>query len=79
MTEKITKFIATELLNKPDEIINAQEDLLGSNLIDSMGLMRMIAFIEEEYSIKIPAEDMIIEHFMNVDYISKYVTSKLNS
>jgi len=79
MKAKIIQYITTELLNNSEEVINDQDDLLGGGIIDSMGLMRMIAFIEEEFEIKIPAEDMIIENFMNVAFISKYVTSRLNS
>jgi len=76
MNDTISTYIEKELIGKPDFKLEAQEDLLGSNLVDSMGLMRLIAFIEKEFDIKVPPTDMVIENFMNVEAIENYITTK---
>lgn len=53
--------------------ISEDDDLLGDELIDSMGIMRLVSFIEKEYSVTIPPEDVRIENFMNVKAIARYV------
>jgi len=73
MTDIIIQYIKKEILNDPDTTLTAQDDLLGSGLVDSMGFVRIIAFLEEEYDITIPPTDMVIEHFMNIEAMSNYV------
>ncbi len=76
MNTTISTYIEKELVGKPDFKLDAQEDLLGSGLVDSMGLMRLIAFIEKEFDIKVPPTDMVIENFANVEAISNYVANR---
>ena len=72
----IIKYIQENLLNGKDEIeLSPEDDLLGSGLLDSMGVMRLVGFIEETFNKKIPAEDIVIENFMDVQAIIKYVES----
>lgn len=76
MTKTITQYIKNEILNDPNATLTAQDDLLGSGLVDSMGFVRIIAFIEEEYDITIPPTDMVIEYFMNIEAMANYVVSR---
>jgi len=76
MTETIIQYIKNEILNDPNTALTAQDDLLGDGLVDSMGFVRIIAFLEEEYDITIPPTDMVIEYFMNIEAMSNYVASR---
>lgn len=77
MKDKIITYIETELLSGQENVnLTADEDLLTTGLIDSLGIMRLIAYLEEEFKITIPAEDMTIEYFMTVDDMSNYVTAR---
>jgi len=76
MTDTIIKYIKCEILNDPNTALTAQDDLLGDGLVDSMGFVRIIAFLEEEYDITIPPTDMVIEYFMNIEAMSNYVASR---
>ena len=76
MTETIITYVKNEILNDPNTTLTAQDDLLGGGLVDSMGFVRIIAFLEEEYDITIPPTDMVIEHFMNIDAMSNYVAGR---
>ena len=70
----IIKYIQNNLLTGKGEIeLSPEDDLLGSGLIDSMGVMRLVGFVEETFKIKIPPEDIIIENFMDVKAITNYV------
>ncbi len=76
MTNTIIQYIKNEILNNPNTTLTAQDDLLGGGLVDSMGFVRIIAFLEEEYDITIPPTDMVIDHFMNIEAMSNYVTGR---
>ncbi len=59
-----------------DQEIDVDEDLLGSGILDSLGMMKMIFFIENEFNVSVPPEDMVIENFMTIDHICNYLSGK---
>jgi len=74
MSNEIIQYIETELLNSRGEIkITADEDLLTSGLLQSLSIMKLIHFIENKYNVKIPPEDMVIEHFISVEAMEEYL------
>ena len=77
MSNSIINYITQELVGEElDDELGTSEDLLGSGLIDSLGMMKLVVFIENEFNVKIPPEDMIIENFMTVDHIMNYLENK---
>lgn len=76
MDNRIATYIKTELTNEPVDRIEPEEDLLGSGLVDSLGMMRLIGFIEKEFGIRVGPEDMTVEHFGTLQNIESYLKSK---
>ncbi len=72
--ELIREFIADELIvDDLDAGIGNDEDLLTSGLVDSLGVMRLVGFIQDEFSIDVPPEDVTIENFLSLSKISNYI------
>ncbi len=77
MKSELLEFITTEILGGQAGIeLQAEDDLLTSEIIDSMGVMRMIVFIEEKSNLKIPPEDITLENFITVDSICRYLSQR---
>ena len=77
MEKTLLEYVQQKLLGKHTDIkLQPDDDLLGSGLVDSMGIMNLIAFIEERYEIPIPPEDMVIENFMNIEAITEYLKNR---
>ena len=76
METRILQYIKTELLADEQMDLTADDDLLGSSLISSMAVFRLISFLEETFSVRIPPEEMTIEHFMTVNAMAAYVRSR---
>ena len=77
MNEIIINYIREHLLGGRDQVpLAAKDDLLGNGLIDSMGMMSLIAFVESRFEIKVPPQDMTIENFMTVEAISSYLNRR---
>jgi len=72
MRERLARYIATDLLNQVDLVIGDDEDLLASGLLDSLSVMSLIHFIEQELAIDVPAEDVTIENFVSLRAIDAY-------
>ncbi len=76
MNELIIKYITQNLHGgNTDLAISSEDDLLGSGLVESMGMMKIIQFIEEEFTIKVAPQDMTIENFMTVGDMVNYIES----
>ncbi|MEW6179823.1 MAG: acyl carrier protein [Chloroflexota bacterium] len=73
----IHKFILDELAKGRKKNISEDEDLLGEGIIDSLGILQLVAFIEEKFNYTVPDEDVVIENFMSVNAISNYLDQKL--
>lgn len=52
--------------------------LLGSGLIDSTGVLELVAFLEERYAIKVEDEEVIPQNLDSVNNLTAYVARKLN-
>jgi len=78
MNERIIQYIQEQLLGgDSEEDISVEDDLLNSGLLDSLGIVRLIAFIEGEYGIKVPPQDMVIDNFVSVEAMVNYISNKL--
>ncbi|MGH1365055.1 MAG: acyl carrier protein [Calditrichia bacterium] len=72
---KLQEFINKELLSGSFEV-ETDESLLADGMVDSLGMLRLVTFIEETYETRIPPEDLIIENFHTIDVIAGYLTLK---
>jgi acyl carrier protein len=59
------------------EPVTAQTGLLASGLIDSMGLVGLIQFIESEFDLQIPDADLNPELFETPASVAEYVARRL--
>jgi len=70
----ILDYVSAELLVDPELGLEEDEELLATGRIDSMSVMRLVAFINDEFSITIPNEDLVVENFKSVEAIDTYLS-----
>jgi acyl carrier protein len=74
MDKIILNYITDELTHETlEDGLEVDDDLLGGGILDSLGMMKLILFIENEFDVKVPPEDMVIENFMTVEHITSYL------
>lgn len=76
MREQLARYIAVDLLNQHDRVIDEDEDLLASGLLDSLSMMSLIQHIEQDLQIDVPAEDVTIENFQSLRAIDAYLDGR---
>lgn len=73
--EAIIKFVTRELLNSSLEV-EADDNLLSDGMVDSMGMLRLVSYIEELMQLTIPHEDLVIENFRTIKAIVEYLEQR---
>jgi acyl carrier protein len=73
--ETILEFIREEADLEEDEV-SADTSLFRDQLLDSMNLTALIAFLEETFSIKVKPMDIVFENLDSVDHMLAYVARK---
>ncbi len=72
--EALKKFIQENLVRDSKDIeIDENESLIERGVIDSMGLLSLITFIEGYTGIRVPDEEVLLENFMTISTIQQTV------
>ena len=72
----LIQFIQDEFVRRRGGEIREDEDLLSSGLIDSLGILTLVSFMEEQFSIEIPSEDVVYENFHSIESMSLYLANR---
>ena len=73
--DDIRKLIQVEILNEPDFSIADDQDLLLSEILNSLSVTLLIARLEDECKVQIPPEDVTLENFSSLQNIEAYLRS----
>lgn len=77
MEEVINDYISRELVQDPSLLpLKNTTPLLETGILDSLGLLRLVIFIQERFGIVVDDVDLVPEHFGSVDEISGYVRAR---
>jgi acyl carrier protein len=71
------KYIADEVATaRPETVPGVDVHLIEAGLVDSLGLFKVIAFIEDRLGAKIDPEDIVLENFATLGAIATLVHRK---
>ena len=77
--QQVVDFITTNFLFGVDNRdLSDTNSLLESGVIDSTGILELVAFIEETYGITVQDEEIVPENLDSVANIVSYLARKLN-
>lgn len=72
----LKEYIREELMNGSNGELDDSENLLAAGIIDSLGILRLVSFVEEKFGIEVPDEDVTIDNFQSVQSMSDYVAAQ---
>ena len=74
----IKQFIHTEIVYEQGNIrLEDTTQLLDEGIIDSLGIMKLLAFLEKTFSIRMNEDELIPENFGSIEIISFLVEKKI--
>ena len=56
--------------------VGLDDSLLNSGIIDSLGTLEIVQYIESEFQVVVTDEEMLADHFETINAIAKFVDSK---
>lgn len=69
----LKSFIQNELAVGRGKELQPEDDLFTSGILDSLGILQLVLFIEEQFSVQVPDEDVVFENFHSLNAISEYL------
>lgn len=78
MRDKIRKFIIENFLfGQDDGGLTDNDSFLEKGIIDSTGVLELVAFVEETFGIKVEDNELVPENLDSVNNLITFVDNKL--
>ncbi len=72
----IRNFIIENFLFEEDENLKAETSFLENGILDSTGVLELIAFLEEKYEIEVEDDELIPQNLDSIINVTQYVRKK---
>ena len=78
--EDLEKVLLTEIAVDLDKkSLAPDEDLLELGIIDSLGIMKLIVFMEGTFGVEVAEEEIVPENFQTLNLIAEFVEKKMQN
>jgi acyl carrier protein len=78
ISSRIRQFIINHFPRAQQRSIIDDDSLLGSGIVDSLGVLDLVAFVEGEFGITIDAEELLPENFQSIASLTLFTKTKLD-
>ena len=77
--DKIRDFIVKNLYFVEDQSLGDDVSFLSEGVIDSVGAMELVAYVEAEFGIKVEMSEVVVKNFDSVRQLADFIRRKLAS
>ncbi len=74
---EIRKFIIENFLYGQDDDFGDEVSFLEKGIIDSTGVLELVSFVEDKFSITVEDQELVPENFDSVSNLASYISKKL--
>lgn len=72
-------YVNDELLAGAGPDVGPDDEIVLDGTVDSLGVARLVGFIETELGVAIGAEEVTIEHFRTIATLADYVSQRVEA
>lgn len=76
INNKLRSFILEKFPLARKKGVNDTSILLQSGIVDSLGILELVAFMEQEFAITISDDELLPENFQNLQALTSFVQTK---
>jgi acyl carrier protein len=77
IAEKIAAYLSESKGLSKDGVLKLDTPLVQSGIVDSLGMVDLVQFLEETFTIRINDEDMVPDNFDTVAAMAAFVERKI--
>ena len=77
MRDKIKAFVVENFLFGKDNGLEDDTSFLEEGIIDSTGILELVSFLEEDYSISVEDEELVPENLDSINNVVEYLKRKI--
>lgn len=66
-------YIKNEIMRNHNAHLDEKEDLLSAGILDSLGVLKLVSFIEDTFEIKVPDGEVVYENFHSLNAMVNYL------
>jgi acyl carrier protein len=77
MKEQVREFITKIAARRGVQSVSDDDSLTGAGVLDSMGIFRLVSFLEENFSVAISDEEITGDNFQSINAIQEFVIAKM--
>jgi len=77
--DQIKKYIAENFLFSNNGFtLDDDESFLEAGVVDSLGVVELVSFVEENFNVQVPDDDIVPDNFDSVDNLAAYIARRTN-
>jgi D-alanine--poly(phosphoribitol) ligase subunit 2 len=61
------------------DVPSVDADLFDAGTLDSLAFVNLLVYIEEEFGVKVPLDDLELDHFRSISKVSELIDTRLVS
>lgn len=73
---EVHQFIESNFIFNKKKTLGEDESLIDSGVIDSTGVLELIAFLEQRFQVKFEDNELVAENFDSVNKIIRFIGKK---
>ena len=78
VAQEIQEFVVTNFLfGQHGATLTNDQSFLANGIIDSTGVLELVAFLEQRYGISVADRELLPENLDSIDNVSRFVARKL--
>jgi acyl carrier protein len=79
LNERIRAFLLEKFPLARKRGVTFQDNLLESGILDSLGILDVVAFVEQNFGIILNDDELVPENFQTIERLSAFVQNKTSS
>jgi acyl carrier protein len=76
VTARIRGFLTEHFPSARQHVLGEDDHLLANGILDSLGVLDLVGYLEQEFGISISDDDLLPEHFETLRRLTAFVEEK---
>lgn len=75
---QIKEFILKNLYFAEGNTLNDDDSFLETGVVDSTGVMELVAFVQAEFGVTVEPQEIVVENFDSIRKVARFIRRKLS-